>query len=56
VNHVNQLIEWDLNRLAQKLAENPARVPGKKRSEVDPTSEMLPMSSTPKERNEDGPG
>lgn len=47
VNEINQLIEPDVNRLAQKLAENPAQVPprvGKKGSTVDPTSEMLPMS------------
>lgn len=47
VNEVNQLIESDVNRLAQKLAENPAQVPariGKKGSKADPTTEMLPMS------------
>lgn len=47
VNEINQLIEPDVNRLAQKLAENPAQVParvGKKGSKVDPTTEMLPMS------------
>jgi hypothetical protein len=47
VNEVNQLIESDVNRLVQKLAENPAHVParvGKKGSKVDPTTEMLPVS------------
>jgi len=47
VNEINQLIEPDVNRLAQKLAENPAQVParvGKKGNKVDPTTEMLPMS------------
>jgi hypothetical protein len=47
VNEINQLIEPDVNRLAQKLAENPAEVPprvGKKGSKVDATTEMLPMS------------
>ena len=46
-NEVNQLIEADVNRLSQKLAENPAKVParvGKKGSKSDPTSEMMPMS------------
>ncbi len=47
VNEVNHLIESDVNRLAQKLAEDPTQVParvGKKGSKVDPTTEMLPMS------------
>lgn len=47
VNEVNHLIESDVSRLAQKLAEDPTQVParvGKKGSKVDPTTEMLPMS------------
>jgi len=47
VNEINHLIEPDVNRLAQKLAEDPSQVParvGKKGSKVDPTTEMLPMS------------
>ena len=46
-NEVNQLIEPDVNRLSQKLADNPAKVParvGKKGSKSDPTTEMMPMS------------
>lgn len=44
---INRLIKSDVNRLSQKLAENPAKVParvGKKGRTSDPTSEMMPMS------------
>jgi len=47
VNEVNHLIEPDVNRLAQKLADDPTQVPvrvGKKGGKVDPTTEMMGMS------------